>query len=188
MELLRKLYISGKLGGLEKPSYTKLMKVIERYHPIDPLTNKKFPFASRITVRQYPQKLLDIVGIFKCHKLYRLTRRFCVKICYVNHWKTKVTKPDSLKDMPSSSSGSSTSSMDEDVNESKGLSTCSLKLGDGASLYLQTIKTFMILFITLTILNIPVLTMYSNHTLNNNYSSFSKGFFKYFTLGNMGEH
>ena len=46
----------------------------------------------------------------------------------------------------------------------------------------------MILFIVLTIINIPIFHLYATNTRHNDYSNLSKGFFKYFTIGNLGQH
>jgi hypothetical protein len=64
------------------------------------------------------------------------------------------------------------------------LSNASIYLGEGAVLYLQTMKTLAILFFILTIINLPVFAMYAGSTRNNDYSSMNQ-IFKYFTLGNI---
>lgn len=42
------------------------------------------------------------------------------------------------------------------------------------------------MFVLLTFINIPVLIIYADNTRNNNYTHFSE-FFKYFTIGNLGQ-
>ena len=51
-------------------------------------------------------------------------------------------------------------------------------------LYLQILKTFLILFIALAIINIPIINFY----LNSSYAEFNSydEIFAYFTLGNLG--
>lgn len=71
-----------------------------------------------------------------------------------------------MDDVPSSDSN------DSEKNDTfKGLSNASIYLGEGAVLYLQTIKTLAILFFILTVINLPVFMMYSEATRNNDYSS-----------------
>jgi len=66
------MFNSGKFGGvLEKPSFSKIKKYIQRYHPIDPNTNHHFKLNSRITVRNYSQKLMDIFGLFWIKKVFK---------------------------------------------------------------------------------------------------------------------
>lgn len=79
-------------------------------------------------------------------------------------------------------SGSSSSEGEED----KGITKCSQGLGDGASLYLQMMKTFMIMFLLLSILNLPIYIIYEKNTEGNILNKLDK-FFKYFTIGNLGQ-
>jgi hypothetical protein len=93
-------------------------------------------------------------------------------------------KPESLQDLPDSDSDSTDSEDDgEGIN---GLTVCATKLGDGAALYLQTMKTMMIMFLILSILNIPIFYIYAKGTSHNNYAGLLKDTFKYFTIGNLG--
>lgn len=78
-------------------------------------------------------------------------------------------------------SGSSSSSGDED----KGITKASQALGDGASLYLQMMKTLSIMFFLLTLLNTPLFIIYHENTSGNNLASLHN-FFKYFSIGNLG--
>jgi hypothetical protein len=64
------------------------------------------------------------------------------------------------------------SSDDSEKNDTfKGLSNASIYLGEGAVLYLQTMKTLMILFGILSLINIPIFLMYANSTRNNDYTN-----------------
>ena len=57
-------------------------------------------------------------------------------------------------DLPDS--GSSSSEGDED----KGITKTSQALGDGATLYLQMMKTFSIMFFILSLINLPIFIIY----------------------------
>mmetsp|Transcript_4428 Transcript_4428/g.6506 ORF Transcript_4428/g.6506 Transcript_4428/m.6506 type:complete len:264 (+) Transcript_4428:2247-3038(+) len=88
-----------------------------------------------------------------------------------------------MKDFPSS--GSSSGSEEEDDPRAKGLTVAAQNLGEGATLYLQSMKTFSIMFAVLTIINMPLYVMFQSTTDNNNFLSISQ-VFSYFTLGNVG--
>ena len=60
-----------------------------------------------------------------------------------------------MADLPDSNS-----SEDSEEEENNGISDCSLAFGDGATLYLQMMKTFTIMFLMLSILNIPIYVLY----------------------------
>ena len=66
-----------------------------------------------------------------------------------------------MKDMPESNSSS------EESEGAGGLTQCSLALGEGATLYLQMMKTLAIMFVILTIMNIPLLCFYELNTTGN---------------------
>ena len=86
-----------------------------------------------------------------------------------------------MADVPSSDSE------DSEKNDTfKGLSNASIHLGEGAILYLQTVKTLAILFFILSLINIPIMLMYANSTYGNQYEKIDQ-VFKYFTLGNIGQ-
>ena len=91
-------------------------------------------------------------------------------------------RPESLKDLPPSESESS--ELEDEVGFG-GLSAAGAHLGVGAILYLQTMKTFCVLFFILTILNLPVYFIYSQTTHNNDYTRLDT-VFQYFTFGNFG--
>jgi hypothetical protein len=57
-------------------------------------------------------------------------------------------------------------------------------LGIGAVLYLQILKTFLYLFIVLTVINIPIIGFYLNSSVAE-FNSYDE-IFAYFTLGNLG--
>jgi hypothetical protein len=52
-------------------------------------------------------------------------------------------------------------------------------------LYLQTLKTLSVLFLVLSVLNLPVYIIYHSTTEDNNLSNIDD-LFRYFTLGNLG--
>ena len=84
-----------------------------------------------------------------------------------------------MKDVPDSAS-------DSDANDTfKGLSNTAIYIGEGALLYLQIIKSLTILFLILSIINIPIYAALSNYTYMNDYNSLNE-FPKYFTVGNIG--
>jgi len=66
-----------------------------------------------------------------------------------------------------------------------GLSKAAYHLGIGTILYLQTMKTFMVLFGVLTIINIPIFLIYAASTSNNVYNL--QSFSQYFTIGQIGQ-
>ena len=94
----------------------------------------------------------------------------------------KKRKPPTLEGMPDS--GSSTSEEEEECGFG-GLTAAGAHVGVGAILYLQTMKTMTMLFLVLTILNLPVYFIYSQTTLNNKYGDLDIAF-QYFTYGNFG--
>ena len=73
-------------------------------------------------------------------------------------------RPESMKNMPESDSDSEA---EDNEDEPKGITQCSLALGDGAALYLQMMKTFTIMFFLLSIVNIPIYIIYANSTQGN---------------------
>lgn len=93
------------------------------------------------------------------------------------------SRPPSMKDLPESNSSSNENDEDEGT---KGLTKCSIALGEGATLYLQMMKTLTVMFVILTIINIPLFCFYELNTQGNELGNFQK-VFKYFTLGNLGQ-
>lgn len=152
-------------------------------HPNDPENNgKKFEVMQNITVKNFLLKLVGLDCIFSCYKSWKkfnLKKWMSKKKLKKERDKRIEEKPDSLADIPS------TDSSDSDIGDSfKGLSSASKYLGEGATLYLQTMKTLFILFLILTIINIPVYVIYNNATMNNKYKKMDQ-LFKYFTIGNL---
>lgn len=85
-----------------------------------------------------------------------------------------------MKDVPDSDS-------DSEANDTfKGLSAAAIYLGEGAIMYLQMMKTFAVLFLILTLINVPLCLMYASLTDGNNYYSLNIAF-QYFTIGNIGK-
>ena len=118
-----------------------------------------------------------------CLKVKRVIRRRFFKV-----EKQKFEKPAHLKELEGDSgsdASSSSSSSDEDAGQ-RGLTVAAQHLGEGAALYLQSMKTIAIMFAVLTILNYPILYMYSTQTTDNNYPNLTE-FFQYFTIGNLGQ-
>ena len=122
-----------------------------------------------------------------CLKVKRVIRRRFWKV-----EKQKFEKPAHLKELDGddddSASESGSSSSDEDAGQG-GLTVAAQHVGEGAALYLQSMKTIAIMFTVLTIVNIPILYMYSSQTSGiseNNYENWTD-LFKYFTIGNLGQ-
>lgn len=158
------------------------MKVISTYHPRDPETRKKFRFCERITLKDYTARLVDACF---CYALGQQIKKF--RKWLKREWrkwrgiKSEVfEKPDSMWYIPDSASSSSSNLEDG----AAGLTMASQCLGDGANLYLQSMKTLAIMFIVLTIVNLPIFVVYQSTTRFNEFSNFAK-FFSYFTLGNL---
>ena len=92
----------------------------------------------------------------------------------------RFVRPESMQDEPDSNSCDSTTSDDNVVSEA------SRALGEGATLYLQTMKTFIIMFTVLVFFNLPIYILYENNTNGNDLLGLNN-FFKYFTIGNLGQ-
>jgi hypothetical protein len=104
-----------------------------------------------------------------------------VGFCLGRRKKEQFSKPESMKDVPTSSDNSS------DANDTfKGLSKAAIYVGEGPILYLQIMKTFSIMCLALTIVNIPLFLMYSS-TAKEHANFFSlNSLFEHFSLGNIG--
>ena len=160
---------------VEKISYKKLRKAIALNHPVDPLTQQKFDVRSSITVSMYELKLADALGCIRCYN-------FCTKCkdkasgVLLRKKDKGLQKPESMKDVP-----------DDDKNDSyQGLSKAAVFLGEGSILYLQIMKTLGILCILLSIVNIPLFTMYSS-TAGDAFNFFNlNSMFEHLSLGNIG--
>ena len=86
-----------------------------------------------------------------------------------------------MKDVPTSSDDSS------DKNDTfKGLSKAAIHVGEGPILYLQIMKTFSIMCLILSIINLPLFMMYSS-TAKDAANFFNmNSLFEHFSLGNIG--
>ena len=85
--------------------------------------------------------MTDCIGCRHVYNCFRNCWKRCLKCILKQKQKVKLEKPDSMKDVLDSNSDS-----DDDKNDSfKGLSNASIHLGEGAVLYLQTMKTFAFL-------------------------------------------
>ena len=84
-----------------------------------------------------------------------------------------------MADLPDSASSDGSNEDDYAISE------CSQALGDGATLYLQMMKTFIIMFGILSFINIPIYVLYESNTNGNEYKIGK--LFKYFTIGNLGQ-
>jgi hypothetical protein len=163
-------------------SYKNLIKFIEQYHPVHPLTKERFAYGQRVTVKDYQIKLWDPCYLYvvvkqckkACGKYYKLSRG--------NVDDRKGARPETLKGLPESPSDSS--ELEDEVGFG-GLTAGGAHLGVGAILYLQTMKTFALLFLILTIFNLPVYFVYSQATQKNDYGDLNAAF-QYFTVGNLG--
>ena len=160
-------------------SYKGLIKFISLNHPVHPMTKEKFSTDMRVTVKDYGYKFMDACGFY--------TLAVCCKNFCKSYWKLQRSdedrreKPDALKDLPDSPSDESGS---EDPDGFGGLTAAGAHIGVGAGLYLQTMKTFTMLFLILAILNIPVYIIYLNGSTNNEYDTLDRSF-HYFNLGNI---
>lgn len=89
-------------------------------------------------------------------------------------------KPDSMWYMPETES----SSTDQSDDGPAGLSPATAALGEGAALYLQSMKILAWMFVVLSIINFPLLLIYPAPTKHNDYTN-AGSVFGLFTLGNM---
>ena len=135
-------------------------------------------------MKDFDEKLADFLYFYFIKKKCRQCYRYCKKKLKGEPLQ-RFERPESLKDLPESSSSSSDSG--DDNGDVQGLTTCFTKIGYGAALYLQTMKTLMILFFILTFLNIPIFAMYASNTEHNNYWNVYSSTFKLFTVGNLGQ-
>jgi hypothetical protein len=140
----------------EPLSYKKLLKIIEMHHPVDPETKEKFSSSERITVRDYAAKLSDACFCYAVGQMIGKAKKILKKKLRGDK-KVKWERPESMHDLPES--GSSSDSSEQEVG-ARGLTQAAQSLGDGATMYLQSVKTFAIMFIVLTIINIPIFMIY----------------------------
>ena len=130
------------------------MKFIERQHPVDKLTKKSFPLNATVTVKNFNSKICDICNFYVIKEaikspLKSIRRRFGGKID-----NSMFVKPESMEYIPDSDS-------DSEQDDGEGLSEAAKNLGQGAVLYLQTMKILAIMFFILSVLNIPIYQLYS---------------------------
>ena len=98
-----------------------------------------------------------------------------------NEEEEEASRPESMwYYFDSSSDGSS------EEGEAGGINKCTVSLGEGATLYLQTMKTLCIMFVILSIINIPLYAIYSSTEKHPNWTNLSD-IFKLTTLGNLGK-
>lgn len=86
-----------------------------------------------------------------------------------------------MKDLPD------TDSSDDPIKNDtfKGLSEAAIYLGEGAVLYLQTMKTLAVLFFLLTVVNIPLYFLLQGGSRDNDFTDY-KNILDFFTVGNLG--
>jgi hypothetical protein len=90
--------------------------------------------------------------------IYNFVRRLKKRLlnwCFKKQ-KKNIEKPESMKDVPDSGSGS------DNHDSFQGLSGAAIYLGEGAILYLQIVKTLGIMCVILSIINIPLYMVYAN--------------------------
>ena len=113
------------------------------YHPHNPDTEEKFdPFVEAAVGPKYYQRLIDCCYFAQCYKgCKQCCRSFkrCYKSCAAGDQneikRIKPKKPDTMADVPVSSSDSDD---DSDLNDTyRGMGNASVFLGEGAVLYLQ---------------------------------------------------
>ena len=167
--------IGVKKKKQQEISYQQLEKAIRTKHPADPLTGERFDVSESITVADYSLKLVDACGCQTCFKCCTACSRTVGKL--VSKKKDKgLEKPASMQDVPDG----------DNADSFQGLSKAALHVGEGAILYLQIIKTLAILCTLLTLINLPLLLMYSS-TAGSRVNLFSlNSLFEHFSLGNAG--
>jgi hypothetical protein len=122
---------------------------------VDPLTQEKFSVYESPTVYNYGLKLADACF---CMAIYNCFRRVSKRLFnwFFKKRKKLIVKPESMKDVPDSASDS------ENQDSFQGLSSAAIYVGEGAVLYLQIVKTLGIMCVILSIINIPLYTVYAN--------------------------
>lgn len=164
------------------------MKYIEDNHPVDPDTKEQFGLFERITVKDYWAKIGG--GVFMCYgciRVYQNVKRGIRKRLNPNDEKQYFK--DYLEEIPSlvkiMEDSNDDESSEEDDKAAQGINVASRNLSESAFLYLQSLKTLVILFSVLTLVNLPVMYIYQSNTDNNNFGSITE-VWKYFTIGNLG--
>lgn len=114
-------------------SYKELMKMIQTYHPLDPIYQKNFSVFDKITIKDYGLKLTDCIGCRHCYSCVNTFIKKCTKCVLGSKDKLKLVKPESMKDVLDSASDTE----GEDKHDTyKGLSGAAIHIGEGATLYL----------------------------------------------------
>ena len=154
--------------GDKKLSYEKLMKFIAKNHPVDD-EKQNFSIMERITVKDYLFRLINPCGLYKSYRNYtkinkyfrehergiKPTKKFSHKVG------PDVSTEQPLKKKEELSESDMSNDEGQGSNQIQGITQASLRLGPGAVLYLQTLKTLAILFFILMILNGPIYLFYS---------------------------
>ena len=142
----------------EPISYAKLMRVIATSHPYNNETKSRFNFKDRVTINDYSAKLSDACFCYAIGQNIKKGTKF-LKSKFKGEKVKKFERPASMADLPDTDSDLS--------SDDNAISECSQALGDGATLYLQMMKTLAIMFFILSIMNIPLYVMYENNTDGN---------------------
>lgn len=167
MEMLGNFEDEDNINFFEPISYKKLEKVISTRHPVDPETKSRFSLKDRITVSEYEAKVSDACFCYAATQFFKELSKKIKKSVKGPKSKT-FDRPPSMADMPESNSSSTSG----DDGALKGLTQCSISLGEGATLYLQMMKTISIMFLVLTVLNVPLFFFYELNTTGNQLGNF----------------
>ena len=181
MEVLGNFEDEDDINFFQPISYKKLKMIISTRHPVDPETRSRFSLKDRITVNEYEAKVSDACFCYAATQFIKEMHKK-IKKSVKGPKQNTFNRPPSMADMPESNSSSESG----DDGALKGLTQCSISLGEGATLYLQMMKTIAIMFLILTILNLPLFFFYELNTTGNQLGNFQK-VFKYYTLGNLGQ-
>ena len=95
-----------KSDDAQPVSYKKLRKHIGKGHPVDPLTLEKFDTNDSICVYNYGLKLIDACFCIAIYNFFKRISRRSKEIFLKKKNKNSIEKPDSMKDVPDSGSGS----------------------------------------------------------------------------------
>jgi hypothetical protein len=177
---------SGNTSEDEKAhlSYRKLLNFVSQNHPVNPVTKRRFSLLDRLSVKDYGLKLLDCLCFYSIWQACGWGCK-CLKRIEMRGVNKRVEKPLELKDVPDTESESDSSTDGGNDEKYAGLSSAASHLGPGAVLYFQMLKGLGILFLILSILNIPIYLLLADATAHNDYSNLNKSF-GYLTLGNLG--
>lgn len=135
----------------------------------------------RITVGEYEAKISDACFCYAAAQSFKKLKKY-LKSKFKEEDVDKPDKPESMADIPDSSSSDDS----DGGSDSKDLTPCSIALGEGSTIYLQMMKTLLIMFVVLTIINLPIMLFCYHNTQKNQIGNLGKTF-KYFTIGNLGQ-